>query len=328
MSPIKGISERRTILPRLGKIRVGIKEKCDDDTWHPVPTDHFVCPDEVKKVFGEKPRELSIMFANEDKDQWASQYLRRYSPSLKLLCRGDGRRATVYGDLQRRYFPIGSMAAGMRREIPCDPATCPHFTSGDCRPVMNLQFLLPDCPGFGVYQLDTASVHSMRAIDDTVDFIRSVSPRVAMIPLSLHLVEKEVQPEGCPKTAYVLKLTSRYSVTEIQRYAAENPPGRALLVPMPDLEAPDDLFPRPASDAKPVTPAARASDELVSLYDQATKKVWDLRMQNYQVADFFSKKYQLNVELPDFDQALPPDKFTVENLTAFLKHVESHTRYL
>ena len=34
---------------------------------------------------------------------------------------------------------------------------------------MNLQFLLPDCPGFGVYQLDTSSFHSMNNINSTAD---------------------------------------------------------------------------------------------------------------------------------------------------------------
>ena len=55
MSPIKGISEI-VRLPRLGKIRLGIKEEGADGKLYPTPTDYFVCPDEVKKVFGEKPK--------------------------------------------------------------------------------------------------------------------------------------------------------------------------------------------------------------------------------------------------------------------------------
>jgi hypothetical protein len=52
--PIKGISEI-VRLPRLGKIRLGIKKKTDAGVSYPSPTDYFVCPDELKKVFGEKP---------------------------------------------------------------------------------------------------------------------------------------------------------------------------------------------------------------------------------------------------------------------------------
>ena len=61
---------------------------------------------------------------------------------------------------------------------------------------MNLQFLLPECPGFGVYQLDTGSYHSMVNINSSLEMIHNICRRFAMIPLSLHLVEKEVQPEG------------------------------------------------------------------------------------------------------------------------------------
>ena len=93
MSPIKGISEVIR-LPKLGKIRLGIK-KDDDGKPSPGPTDHFVCPDEVKKVFGEKPRELQIMFPTNDPAQWASQYLGCYSESNRLACRGNGKTAVA-----------------------------------------------------------------------------------------------------------------------------------------------------------------------------------------------------------------------------------------
>src|SRR3989304_4359430 len=92
MSPIKGISEI-VRLPRLGKIRLGIKKEGDDGSPYPVPTDYFVCPDEVKEIFGDKPKELRIMFPTENSEQWASQYLRCYSTSNELICRGDGETA-------------------------------------------------------------------------------------------------------------------------------------------------------------------------------------------------------------------------------------------
>ena len=76
--PIKGLSEI-VRLPRLGKIHLGVKKKNNEGVSYPIPTDYFVCPEEVRKVFGEKPKELRVMFPTEDATQWASQYLRRYS---------------------------------------------------------------------------------------------------------------------------------------------------------------------------------------------------------------------------------------------------------
>jgi len=205
MSPIKGISEI-VRLPRQGKIRLGIKEEGDGCSY-PSPTDYFVCPDEVKKVFGEKPTELRIMFPTEDSEQWASQYLRCYSENGSLLCRGDGETALARVDTINRETDSKTETISKLLEMPCNPARCPCHQQGYCRRVMNLQFLLPDCPGFGVYQLDTSSYHSMKNINSTIVFLRGICQRVSMIPLSLKLVEQVVQPEGFDKIAYVLSLT-------------------------------------------------------------------------------------------------------------------------
>ena len=97
MSPIKGVSEI-VRLPRLGKIRLGIKRETDSGTPCPSPTDYFVCPEEVRKVYGEKPRELRIMFPTEDESQWASQFLKCYSATRGLVCRGDGEMAMARVD--------------------------------------------------------------------------------------------------------------------------------------------------------------------------------------------------------------------------------------
>jgi hypothetical protein len=107
---------------------------------------------------------------------------------------------------------------------------------------MNLQFLLPDCPGFGVYQLDTGSLYSIININSSLKLIRGICGRLSMIPLSLKLIEQDVLPEGKKKTIKILSLTAPYSIAEIQKYA-QIPPGQALLLPVPDCEAPDDLFP-------------------------------------------------------------------------------------
>jgi len=324
MSPIKGISEV-VRLPRLGKIRLGIKKENDAGVSYPSPTDYFVCPDEVQKVFGEKPKELRIMFPTEVSEQWASQYLRCYSASRGLICRGDGETAVGRVDARTGVFGSGKGEPIGLQEITCNPNECHYHQRDQCRRVMNLQFLLPDCPGFGVYQLDTSSFHSMRNVNSALAFIQGVCPRVSMIPLSLRLVEQEVQPEGWCKTAHVLSLTCHHSIAQLQRYA-QIPPGQALVLPPPDSEAPDDLFPddvlKPNSQSK--TPPR--DDELIHLWDKAKRLVWQIDMQNYQVAHYFSKYYHTEAGLKDFESPMPPAKFTAEKLASFIKDIERHTR--
>jgi hypothetical protein len=290
-----------------------------------VPTDHFVCPDEVKKVFGEKPKKLRIMFPTEDKEQWASQYFRRYSSSLRLICRGDGETAMVRADSGTGQGLSRVPSSSNLKEIACSPRTCPHYQCGDCRRVMNLQFLLPDCPGFGVYQLDTSSYHSMHNVNSIVDFTRSICGRVSMIPLSLELIERKVEPEGWLTTAYVLKMTCPYSLAEAQRFA-QGPPSEVLLLPPPDSEAPDDLFPPPPAKVGETAQALAGSDEkLLDLWAKAKSKIWHFEIQDSQVANWFDKNYHLEVRLLDFDPPRPPRKLSIEILSDFCRSIDWYT---
>jgi len=324
MSPIKGISEI-VRLPRLGKIRLGIKEEGANRKLYPAPTDYFVCPDEVKKVFGEKPKELRIMFPTENREQWASQYLRCYSDSRNLICRGDGETA-----LARVETPTGETDSMVEKtsklmEIPCNPTRCPCHQQGYCRRVMNLQFLLPDCPGFGVYQLDTSSYHSMKNINSMLALIYSVCQRVSMIPLSLQLVEQPVQPDGLDKVAYVLKLSCNLSLVEAQKFAWK-PRGRALLPP-PDSEAPDDLFPqiiRGAIESPEESPDT--NEELLELWTKAKNKVYHYDIQDSQIANWFEKNFHMTIGLKDFEAIKPPARLSIEALSQFCHSVDRYAR--
>ena len=318
---IKGVSEVIR-LPRLGKIRLGIRRENDSGITYPVPTDYFVCPDEVKKVFGDKPVELRVMFPTEDEKQWSGQYLRCYSASRGLICRGDGETALARIDVHTREIASKESTETELREITCNPAKCAYYQKVQCRRVMNLQFILPDCPGFGVYQLDTGSFFSIVNVNSCLELIRGVCGRLSMIPLSLKLVEKEVQVLGKAKTVRVLSLTAPYSLIEIQKYA-RIPPGQVLLLPAPDGEAPDDLFPEEVlggTDAR--EHHLTADKELVNLWQRAKSRVWRLEVRDSQIADWFRRNHKLDVRLSDFDLIEPPSQVTAESLEHFLKTLE------
>jgi len=320
--PIKGVTGVIRLY-RLGKIKLGIKKENESGAIYPCQTDHFVCPEEVRKVFGEKPKELRIMFPTEDSSQWASQYLRYYSASRGLICRGDSETAVAKIDTHTGEIAVKESTETEMREITCSPGKCGYYQLGRCRRVMNLQFLLPDCPGFGVYQLDTSSFYSIVNVNSGLELVQGSCGRVSMIPLSLKLVEQEVQPEGKKKTVRVLSLTAPYSIVEIQRYA-QVPPGQVLLLPPPDNEAPDDLFPDEilSKQETPKTIGGMDSD-LVLLWDRVKTRVWQMDVQNYQLANWFQKNYHIELSLSDLNLVAPPAKIKAEYLEHFLKTLES-----
>ena len=145
-----------------------------------------------------------------------------------------------------------------------------------------------------------------------------------MIPLSLQLVKQDVQPEGWLKTAYILNLTCSHSLVEIQRYA-QIPPGQALLLPPPDSEAPDDLFPEELAKSSDINQApADSAGNLLDVWARAKSKIWHFEIQDSQIANWFEKNFGLTVCLKDFDSPVPPARFTIEILTFFLESIDRH----
>jgi len=320
MSPIKGVSEV-VRLPRLGKIRLGIREQ---DSDYPLPTDYFVCPEEVRRVFGEKPKELRIMFPTEDESQWAGQHLKCYSESRRPVCRGDAETAIACVDARTGDIATDDALQPQLREVNCLPDVCLHYRQGRCRRVMNLQFLLPDCPGFGVYQLDTSSYHSIVNVNSMLKLLRSACQRLSMLPLVLRLVPKEVQPEGECEVVYVLDLSAPCSLARMQEYA-RIPPGQVMLVPPLNNEAPNDLLPSQVPKPEELSDSALGADsEFPQLWNRARAMIRELDICDAQIAGWFWRYYRCRVGLSDFDGEVPPQTFTVEQLRRFCDAVECH----
>ncbi|MBA7658437.1 hypothetical protein ES703_66388 [subsurface metagenome] len=256
MSPIDKISDIRR-MPRLGKIRLGIKVKGEKSPY-PRATDYFVVPEEVEKVVGPKPTKLQIMFPTEIIEEFAIQWLRCYSFSQGLICRGDGllcRRKVdiVTGDFASHTTEEWVMHDGM----PCEPNTCPMYVTPkpQCRKVMNLLFLMPDVPGFGVWQLDTSSFYSIINVNSSLDLIKRLCGRISFIPLTLSLEPQIVEPPGIKKkTVHILQVRSDAKLAEIQRLGRRKPE-RVLLPELDEDEIPTDLFlPEGGGEAPPQTP--------------------------------------------------------------------------
>ena len=322
MSQIKGISDV-VRLPKLDRIRLGIKKKIKDG-YFTEPTDYFICPPEVRKVFGDKPDALRIMFPNEEKHRWSNLFLHCYSASRELICRGDGETA-----LTRVYKDTGVTAAGDVtntgiREITCNPDTCAYYRQGQCRWVMNLQFLIPDCPGFGIYEIGTASPYSILNINLALRLIHSIYGRLSMLPLCLRLDKHEVKSEENKKTERFLRLDVCQAVGEIRK-DAHVPGAQEFLLPAPDSEAPDDFF---ISDHSMVGEKNQSSinhdEELINLWTMIISKILHFDIQDYQITNWFEKNYHIEVHLLDFDPPRPPARFTTEMLTAFNKSIDHY----
>ena len=223
--PIRGITHDRTgMLPRAGKIRLGRKRKHSNGHEYPVQTPHFVLDDapEVEAVYGKDPTALTVVLPTFDLDVIAPSWYKAYQSSRDWVCKGDGDRAarkmnpenvlqmddgTVWGPLPRS----GDAKIELFTNVRCEGRDCPDYGHGNCSEVMNLQFLMLDVEGSGVWQIDTGSYHSITGFYDSVRYLEIIGNVMGVsfvgVPLKLEVVPKEVTPFGKKITVHVLKLS-------------------------------------------------------------------------------------------------------------------------
>ncbi|MEM3793347.1 MAG: hypothetical protein QXS76_00410 [Candidatus Bathyarchaeia archaeon] len=190
ITKVIGISERRR-LPRLGKIRLGVKvvnPKTGEERPREVP--YFVVPPEVARVYGEKPVELDIMFPVNDPALVFPQAYKWYGESRGLKCIGDGQRAYRLND-------TGEM---VERECPCE------LLEKQCTLRAHLFVILPKVNMGGVYQIDIGSYNSIIDVNSGLDYVQALIGRFAMVPLKLRRVPREIPYEGTLRLHYPLQI--------------------------------------------------------------------------------------------------------------------------
>jgi hypothetical protein len=249
MCPIEGLSTSRR-LPRLGKIHLGVK----DDRGIPKRTDYFVFDKdnphykELVDAFGEKPKELRIMIPVEDEERFASQYYRCYSKTRGLICKGDGITASRLTDTASGAMADRDSKEVEMREIECKGRDCPDYKQ-KCKEVMNLQFLLPEIPGLGVWQIDTSSINSIININSMVGLLKAIYKKISMIPLLLTLEPKPVKnpDDGKVQTVFVLNLRVNEKLSDLARLARKS--SEIYELPLGDADRPELIAPDWEGDA-------------------------------------------------------------------------------
>lgn len=322
--PIADLSDR-VRLPRLGKIRLGIKETPEKGHPYPKPVDYFVCPKEVQEVYEEKPKRLSIMFPVEDPDIFAPQWYRAYSMTQGLVCWGDGIVARRKVDTS-----TGAMADHTtekwewKDELPCNPQDCPEYLRKRCRRVMNLLFLLPDVPGLGVWQIDTSSYNSIMNINSMVKMLRATVGRCSMLPLTLAVGPVEVSPMGeKKKTVYIMHIEKDIKIADLARLALL--PAPRVLCPEPEAEEPPEEF-YPEEVLEGEFAEAEPDPEVLEGWQIVRGKLATLGVKEEQVQRWWKQDYNLTVTLAEFSSEIPPPKFTKAMLSHFIDALTEYER--
>jgi len=240
---IAGSFSQTRRLPRLGKIRLGIKvTNAKGTAQHPKETPWFVVPPEVEAVYGTQPTELDVMLPHDDPEVIFPQKFAMYGQTAGLKCHGNGERAER----------LNEKGEWIEMACPCDFLKTQENPKGACTEQSSLMVLLPKVSMGGCYQITTGSYHSTVTINSALDYIRALAGRLALIPLKLRRVPRTTHNEGKSQTHYTLELILDGDLAMIRdlradvegsmipmKYVIDAPLDENKLLDAPDLMEPE-----------------------------------------------------------------------------------------
>ena len=209
------IPETKNIkLPIGGKIRLGIKVKSEKGEY-PKELDYFVCPEEVKKVFGDEPTELTVFFPVANREKVFPQNYEKYGSNEALLCQGDGEKSAQRLNLEN----------GRWEEVKCP---CEHYNKkydkktkiGGCVKAGYLKFMIPSVSIGTFYQCRVGGIVSIEECNSAFELAdKTTGGCWAMIPFRMKRVPKKLKIPGTAnmKTHWVVTLEIAASTEEIRR---------------------------------------------------------------------------------------------------------------
>ena len=210
------IPETKNIkLPIGGKIRLGIRVKNEQGMEYPKELDYFVCPKEVRAVFGDEPTELTVFFPRNNREEVFPQCYEKYGSNEALLCQGDGEKSAQRLNLEN----------GRWEEVKCP---CEHYNKkydkktkiGGCVKAGYLKFMIPSVSIGTFYQCRVGGVVSIEECNSAFELAKDTTGGCwAMIPFRMKRVAKKLKIPGTAnmKTHWVVTLEIAASTEEIRR---------------------------------------------------------------------------------------------------------------
>lgn len=138
-------------------------------------------PDEVKQLYGDKPRAIPVMLPVEDESLFMRQYYGCYGSNQRLKCQGDGETAERRDDKNKL------------QQIACpSPSNCDFGKQFKCSARIDLMVVLPDVNCGGVYQLSSGSVTTDIDLRSGIEMARHLFGRISWVPMTLKREEKKI----------------------------------------------------------------------------------------------------------------------------------------
>lgn len=193
-------------LPEVGKIKIGKKH---EEKGYPISLDYFRptgnYANEFTKVFGDKPKKLSIAFVSDDLNEVCNQRFECWTDG-KRWGWGDGVIFTVWDTATKAY--INDLQGNDKR-----------VTSLKWDEMLTLRFVILDIKGImGYWSFQTkAKSVSIPAIVKSFDFVKERAGSIIGFPFNLLVEKKTGYNPGDPKNYPVVTLVPNFSEDSIEQ---------------------------------------------------------------------------------------------------------------
>lgn len=200
---IKGLTERKLAFPEIGQIRKGAPKGDNgqlgrDLTYFRVEFDERedAAAQVFKKVYGEQPQEINILFPFNDIDQVFSAYLEAYTAG-RMVARSDGEKFIYLIDTKTGEIKVKN---GVPFTAYKDGQAVGSYTDGKgkeqkiyCSAVGRLKVVIPELQRLAYMTVMTSSKHDIANLDAQMNALKQINNgQIAGIPMVLKRRPKKI----------------------------------------------------------------------------------------------------------------------------------------
>lgn len=224
----------------VGKIRLGIRKKGQNNNEYPSNVPYFVLDDapDVERVYGKNPKIIHGTFVSNDLEENIPHSLRLYGAGRKdssgnmiggkLKCSGTGTHPDGSAGTAE-HFENKDKATGIAPTIEClGVDKCPMSLNAkgepQCKWAMNVFLYMPHCNPTGVFQIDTTSKVTITNFVQALMTLQKLNKgKLSGFPYALWREEKSmtVPTTGKQTTQYVMNIKVAHQDNEISKFLGE-----------------------------------------------------------------------------------------------------------
>lgn len=186
-------NERKLILPRIGKIKIGKKAISKYGKEYPTSVDYFIPQGKYEKMFtavyGEKPQTIQIVFPSDDADAVCAEYYEYRNDKGELIAKGDGETFNVWNGRDYQTFNVTEYPDIMQRIASKHPNQAVREGRDGWKVRLTLNFLIPLVRGIaGLWTFETnGSASTIPQVRDTFDAMLAERGKCAGIIFDLNV---------------------------------------------------------------------------------------------------------------------------------------------